>query len=97
MIARLVVWIISLQSISRKPVTGFYPLLATGFTGSNGVPPDSIPSVTLVPGGTEDTAGRPKNIGNYRPIALVSILSKALERTPLTRLEGFVLATDDQF
>ena len=35
-------------------------------------------------------------MGNYRPIALTSILSKVLERILLTRLEMFVLTTDNQ-
>lgn len=74
------------------------PLLAMCFTGLlvHGILPDSITSVLLVPV-IKDKVGKINSIDNYRPIALASILSKVLERILLTRLEMFVLTTDNQF
>ena len=68
------------------------------FTGLivHGVLPDAIISVLLVPV-IKDKAGKLNSMDNYRPIALASILSKGLERILPTRLEMFVLTTDNQF
>ncbi len=74
------------------------PFLAMCFTGFlvHGVLPNSIMSVLLVPV-LKDKAGKLNSIDNYRPIALASILSKVLERILLTKLEMYVLTTDNQF
>ena len=68
------------------------------FTGLivHGVLPDSITSVLLVPVIWEKV-GKLNSMDNDRPIACASILSKVLERILLTRLEMFVLTTDNQF
>ena len=51
--------------------------------------------VILVPV-LKNKAGNLNSIDNYRPIALASILSKVLQRILLTKLEMFVLTTDNQ-
>ncbi len=74
------------------------PLLAMCFTGFlvHGVLPNSIMSVLLLPV-LKDKAGKLNSIDNYRPIALASILSKVVGRILLTKLEMYVLTTDNQF
>ena len=74
------------------------PMLAMCFTGFmvHGVLPNSILSVLLVPV-LKDKAGKLNSRDNYRPIALASIISKVLERILLTRMEMYVLTTDNQF
>lgn len=74
------------------------PLLAMCFTGflTHGYLPDSITTVVLVPV-IKDKAAKLNSLQNYRPIALASILSKVLENILLTRLEMYLLTSDNQF
>lgn len=58
----------------------------------HGVLPDSMLAFLLVPV-IKDKAG----LNNYRPIVLVSILSKVLERILLDRLNEFINTTDNKF
>lgn len=46
---------------------------------THGLLPDSLLSVTLVPV-IKGKAGKVGSLDNYRPIALVSVVSKVLER-----------------
>ena len=75
-----------------------YILLAICFTGFlvHGSLPKSILSVILVPV-IKDKVGKLNSSGNYRPIALASILSKVLERVLLSRLEQYLQTADNQF
>ena len=75
-----------------------HSLLASCFTGFfvHGFLPDSMISVLLAPV-VKDKAGKITSKDNYRPIALASIVSKALERILLTRLEEFLTTQDNQF
>ncbi len=59
----------------------------------HGVPPHCITSVLLLPV-IKVKASKLQCMDNYRPIAL--ILTKALERILPTRLEMFVLTTDNE-
>ena len=61
-----------------------------------GILPDHILSVLLVPVVKEKT-GKVSSIDNYRPIALASVLSKALERIILDRLQEYIVTADEQF
>ena len=74
------------------------PLLAMCYTGLlvHGVLPDSMLSVLVVPV-IKDKVGKLNSSENYRPIALASVLSKMLETVLLSRLEKYVLTTDNQF
>ena len=45
----------------------------------------------------KDKAGKLNSIDNYRPIPLLSIPSKVLERVLITRLDTFLLTSDNQF
>lgn len=74
------------------------PLLAMCFTGflTHGLLPDSITSVVLVPV-IKDKAAKLNSLQNYRPIALASVISKVLENILYTRLEMYVLTSDNQF
>ena len=66
-------------------------LLSICFTGlmTDGILPEAMLIVTLVPV-IKDKAGKVGSMGNYRPIALASILSKVLERMLLDRLKDFI-------
>lgn len=52
-------------------------------------------SVVLVPV-IKDKAGKVASIGNYRPIALASILSKVMGKLLLDRLSVYITTTDNQ-
>ena len=89
------VWIaLHLKYASHK----LFPLLSMRFNGClvHGTLPNVIMSVMLVPL-HKDKAGKLNSIDQYRPVALASILSKVLEKILLTKLEIYVLATDNQF
>lgn len=63
---------------------------------AHGILPDSMLSVLLVPV-IKDTTCKVSSIGNYRPIALASILSKVLEQILFDRLQEYIITTDNHF
>ncbi len=63
---------------------------------THGILPDSMISVVLVPV-IKDKAGKITSSGNYRPIALASIVSKALEVILLDRISFLIGTKSNQF
>ena len=74
------------------------PLVAMCFTGLlvHAVLPATLLSVVLVPV-IKDKVGKLNSSDNYRPIALASVMSKVLETVLLSRLERYIMSTDNQF
>lgn len=90
-------WIRFLLNILNLPVGGWF-LFCPCFTAFvvNGFIPNSMMTVLLAPV-IKDKAGKVGSSGNYRPIALASMLCKVVEHIFLTRLGKCITATDNQF
>jgi len=77
----------------KKPLTNIY-----NASLESGIFPDQLKIAKVIP---VDKKGDKKNVQNYRPIALLSVFSKLLEKLVYNRLMGFIegngILTEEQY
>ena len=82
-----------------SPIVGLHPLLIICFNAFivHGFLPSDLTDTALVPIVKENTGDIISDKGNYRPIALASVVSKVFEMALLVKLEKYLYSSDYQF